>query len=518
MFRKTTIALVLAVGVYTQVSNAQTIELVPVGSTGPFTITGHEIDIPTGGASIEVELEIQVNNWDQGAGTLLGVAQCKIDGTATALCPTCGAGALGYDNGEGTPLVPKGFGAGQFELGAYIAANVCFFNERHGCNPLNGQAPCDNVIPGGPDGPCVENPRGVMTPDATAQITGITFPDENYEYLLVSQSGGTPDIGTNNYFGTLILEIPAGAAGTYTIGFEDNPLSTLLSDGDVADIPIQGLIPATIKLPGNPCSGVTCPPSGIDCMDNECQDIGGVGTCVLVNSPVGAPCTDDGDLCTNDRCNPVGVCFHPLVNCLGLGDECCADDGMCKPPAQCITSDCTMVLSTNPPNCEVDAGQPHPIGDNKTLQGWMSMDFDFDEACSPANTIADFSVRTVPGNSLPPAIASVVNTSATTTVNFAGVIPTNEWTCVTHTPLGVEKCIGFLPADVNASLGSNAQDITALINSLNGVVPRPIFATDVNRSGPPANPQDITGLINLLNGAGAFIPWNGEVISTQCPS
>ncbi len=353
-----------------------------------------------------------------------------------------------------------------------------------------------------------------------ASQRAVAFPASGYEYLSFVNSQqpiGEADPQTPRYIGSIDLTATPdinGLNGTFTIGIDGDPASTFMAEPNLASLPSPTLVPVTINFAPDCCIGFTCPPSG-DCKIDTCQCVGGSPVCSVQNEPAGTACTDDGDLCTNDRCNPIGSCIHPPITCFTPGDVCCPIDGVCKQPAQC---GCTMVLSTDPPNCEVDAGQPHPIGDNTSPQGWMSIDFDFDGACVPANTTNDFSIRTVPGGAPPPAITGVVNNLATTTVNFGGVIPTNEWTCVTHTTLGVEKCIGFLPADVNASLGSNAQDITALINSLNGVVPRPIFATDVNRSGPPANPQDITGLINLLNGAGAFIPWNGQVISTQCPS
>ncbi len=277
---------------------------------------------------------------------------------------------------------------------------------------------------------------------------------------------------------------------------------------DICD-PATGIVAHDSSVIGTPCDDN----STTDCTKPDSCD--GMGTCLANDLPNGTPCMDDGDLCTNDHCIVGGVCAHPPVSCSNSGDVCCPSDGSCQPPAMC---DPCIVVSTDPPNCEVDAGQPHPIDDDTVIQGWKSIAFDFFVACTPTNTAGDFSIRTVPGNSPPPAITSVVNNSATTTVNFGAVIPTNEWTCVTHTPTMTEKCIGFLPADVNKSLRSNAQDITSLINSINGVIPRPIFATDVNRSGPPANPQDITGLINLLNGAGMYAQWNDKTISALCPS
>ncbi|HLK11005.1 MAG TPA: hypothetical protein VKW76_06460 [Candidatus Binatia bacterium] len=43
-----------------------------------------------------------------------------------------------------------------------------------------------------------------------------------------------------------------------------------------------------------------------DCCDASCQFV-----------PAGAPCTDDGNLCTDDTCNGSGTCLHPFVPATG---------------------------------------------------------------------------------------------------------------------------------------------------------------------------------------------------------
>ena len=68
--------------------------------------------------------------------------------------------------------------------------------------------------------------------------------------------------------------------------------------------------------------------------------------------------------------------------------------------------------------------------------------------------------------------------------------------------------LGFLPGDVDASLQSNALDVLALIDSLNGVAPLPLVRSDINRSE-QSEPSDVLRLIDLLNGANASRAWNG---------
>ena len=55
---------------------------------------------------------------------------------------------------------------------------------------------------------------------------------------------------------------------------------------------------------------------------------------------------------------------------------------------------------------------------------------------------------------------------------------------------------------------SNALDITKLIDVMNGVLERPAWSTDLDRSG-ETNVQDILRLVDVLNGAGALDPFNG---------
>ncbi len=189
--------------------------------------------------------------------------------------------------------------------------------------------------------------------------------------------------------------------------------------------------------------------------------------------------------------------------------------------ASACTSCGASIASSNPPINAIDAGQPYQIGDiNQAPQGWSSVDITFTSTPLAAPVMADFTISSIDklgAAGTPPSIAAVSPLAGnTTTLNFSTPIEPGHWTVITHSG-GSKTCLGYLPGDANSSRGTNAQDITALINSLNSVVILPDYSTDVNRSGPPANPQDITGLINLLNGAGEFDPWNGETLFNTSP-
>ena len=184
-----------------------------------------------------------------------------------------------------------------------------------------------------------------------------------------------------------------------------------------------------------------------------------------------------------------------------------------------VVNACTAVITSDPPNCEVDARQPHDVNNAVPALGLTSIAMTFNGGCLAGTfAAADFSVSVSPGPAPLPGISSVTGLGSVATINFNMPLPVGNWTCVTHIDTGAETCVGYLPADVNASKVSNAQDITALINSLNNVpgTVRPLFATDMNRSG-VANAQDITRLIDLLNGASAFNPWVNAALPA-CPS
>lgn len=169
------------------------------------------------------------------------------------------------------------------------------------------------------------------------------------------------------------------------------------------------------------------------------------------------------------------------------------------------------IMSSNPPNNAIDAGQPfEPSGKNPA--GWNMVEITF-SGDTAAIAAADFTVTVEtldPPSPTAPAITSIVPSGNGVTLNLDTFIPLGAWTTFTYNGSGTSTRLGFLPGDVSGNGTSNSQDILALINSLNRVPGRirPLYATDVNRSG-AANAQDITRLIDLLNGAAEFPFFNG---------
>ena len=107
----------------------------------------------------------------------------------------------------------------------------------------------------------------------------------------------------------------------------------------------------------------------------------------------------------------------------------------------------------------------------------------------------------------------------TATVTFDDPMAPGEWTCVSFTDDATQQvCQGSLPSDVDGSGKATANDILALIDSLNAGPPLPDHSADVDRSG-VANVVDILETINLLNGAGDFPSYlNMEITPLACPS
>ncbi|MCH8252797.1 MAG: hypothetical protein IID36_10135 [Planctomycetes bacterium] len=75
------------------------------------------------------------------------------------------------------------------------------------------------------------------------------------------------------------------------------------------------------------------------------------------------------------------------------------------------------------------------------------------------------------------------------------------------------------PANVNVDAFSNANDVLALIDILNGAWDPEYgdYSTDIDHSG-LVNANDVLRLIDLLNGAASFEPYNGlESPDNTCP-
>ncbi|MFQ5413141.1 MAG: S8 family serine peptidase [Phycisphaerae bacterium] len=167
------------------------------------------------------------------------------------------------------------------------------------------------------------------------------------------------------------------------------------------------------------------------------------------------------------------------------------------------------ILSSDPPDNARDARQPsEPDGSNP--DGWQTIDLTFD-GDTAGLAPADFTVSHTAGGP-PPTVTSITSNGDIATVELSDIIADLAWTTITHNASATSTRIGFLPADVNEDGVSNANDILALIDGLNGVGdPLPSYKSDIDRTGAP-NASDILRLIDLLNGAGVYQQYLGATL------
>lgn len=174
-----------------------------------------------------------------------------------------------------------------------------------------------------------------------------------------------------------------------------------------------------------------------------------------------------------------------------------------------IPNECHAFIASDPADGTIIAQQPTGIH-NMPIYGLPTVRFTFPDPIVWADASL-FEISTEPAGP-PPIIGNVIVDESTISLvfNITGGIPTGvgKWTIITHRPSGAAIRIGYLPGDVNGDRFTSPVDILALIDSLNGVSPRPITSTDIDRSG-AATPADILRLIDMLNGASGYAVWNG---------
>ncbi len=222
--------------------------LMPVGASGTHMIFWNTIYIPEGGGT--VELELQLSRWGTAPGAPeLAAYQAQVDST-------------GYGSGKGAPLVPVGWPSTP-ETGAFIDLTRDDF------------------------------PFKDLTPLAGTDLTLL-----DYVWGSTALYGSRADAGGASYGGTLILDIPAGADGEYSIGLVDNDDMTFMDDPDVQLLPGLGLLPGRIIVGEMPMG--CCLPDGIcaPATPEDCANAGG--------TPVEQCLGDPGGNGVDDACEQAG--------------------------------------------------------------------------------------------------------------------------------------------------------------------------------------------------------------------
>ncbi len=217
---------------------APTISLQPISANVAHVITGTEIRIPAGGAGVEVTCEILFAGW--GDVTLNGL----LWGSAR-IAPAGYFGANAVPPNPGVNLNPKGYAppdpsGGNRREGFFVRFKVC---SQSGLDCESAPGVC-----GGGDDQCIQNPRFFLAAEGNP-IVGSSVGSLAYDVGATPgiQFTYTPDVEPYGYAATLIVEIPEGAAGTYSVGFD--PIGSVMSEGNIIDL-ISELVPAKFTIAG----------------------------------------------------------------------------------------------------------------------------------------------------------------------------------------------------------------------------------------------------------------------------
>jgi len=285
--------------------------MTPIRASGTYSIVGNEIRLT--GLPQRVFLELQMKNWGP---SRMKFYAAKIDSS-------------GYSNGTGVSIAPAvqpcaGPNADSDCMAAFASESYC------NVPPGSGQF-CE---PGFLDR---FRPNFVFYPNALAAF-GADISSPNYRYFAIRNMGTQLDPGVAKYGGDLILDVPLGATGTYTLGFIEG-LDTLMGDGNNNEItptivtPVKIIIQCTTNAncnDNNACTNDVCNTNG------TCSNTNNYNAATHCCNPASGALTllTDGIECTDDVCNTAtGQVTHPssAVNTpCGNGDN-----SQCDKPDSC---------------------------------------------------------------------------------------------------------------------------------------------------------------------------------------
>ncbi len=257
----------------------------PISASGSHTIAGNLITLDGGGQT--VTLELRMDAWDPvpDVGVCGDLSLCSI-GAQDCAVGAC-VGSNGLLNTYQARIDGSGYGG--------VLSPV----------PMPGNQLID-----------VNHPDFVFS--GLTAIPAVDTSSDNWAYgaLLLFSSDSIPYPGVDKYGGTLVIDVPLGAAGEFTIGFFDDLNQTFMEDSTpVAIVPINST-PAVIRVlcaldaecdDGDACTDDTCE------LDGTCTHAPNYNPAVECCDPVtgGLTVIDDGNECTEDICNPDGSVDHP---------------------------------------------------------------------------------------------------------------------------------------------------------------------------------------------------------------
>lgn len=313
------------------------IRLTPVAGVG--TADDANVDIDTVGGTMIVRippkrayLEWRVDGWGTlpPGSNLLKTAQGQFN-------------AAGLSSGAGAPLTHTNVACTTqadcaAALGASSNALTCM-----------GGTTCENAY---------QNNTRADFPFGLTGISACNNIDNNRICGVTTLGADLADGAGEMYFGTLALEVPGGAAGTYTLGLLID--GTFIQDQNSSQPPLAKLGDATITIPtGRCCFGIGGAQEGCveDVTAANCQ---GRPQPSLFDTPPGSTCADecaeclnnamcnDNDACTTETCNTSTTqCIRGFIPGFDpLGPNCCDPaNGTIAPRADadpCTTDTCSV--------------------------------------------------------------------------------------------------------------------------------------------------------------------------------
>jgi len=318
-------------------------------------------------------------------------------------------------------------------------------------------------------------------------IPGVYTRSLDYFYGAAAFNGAL-DPNMEKYLGTLILVVSPTACGTYSVDALRDIAGTFaeLVIGEEQPQQFAPIIsPLTINLGGH--CGACCE------SDGTCE----VTTAAACDAAVDTIYKGDGTVCG---------------------------------PTTCTV--CPTVVSSNPPNCAIDARLPN-FTNSAEKKGFTSVDITFSAPLPVPPAIGNFTVVVTPDQAgANPVITGVIaqpsppaapNTFRLT-LDPTRPVPQRAWSCFRYTGCdpGPRVCLGALPIDVDQSRLTALPDLTALMNGLNadqvGVNPLKDFQCDLDRSG-VCTTADIVTWVDMAVGATTFLPvLLDKEINIACPS
>ncbi len=335
----------MAVGILAFGVNAfgQEFSWVPVDSDTAFTTSvpdGAGADtaatMTASSSATIIEFELRVNGWINAPGSpTLGTAQASVDATGL-LGVNASPSNAGVDL---TPLFnqPWREAAGGFGLndGAFMMTSTC-----HDFVLADTGIPCASepsvTFAACPAGSPLCLGRDDWVFNGNVASKGVSTATPNFVWGGVTNAGVcTADNGSSFYLGTLVLNVPGGAAGTYTFGFDPAIAQTFINDCSGSALPGLTRTPGQLILQAGACCSISggagvctegvleencpIPPNTQWSAGLSCADVAAAGGCP--SCLIDADC-EDGNACTNDTCNTAtNICSN--VENFNSATECC---------------------------------------------------------------------------------------------------------------------------------------------------------------------------------------------------